>query len=81
MPSLSRANRLSATINVVPSDNELAYYYDEGTYGLARVTGLVAAAVGWVGVGVFGLGVVCGKVVGVEMMAVLQVTFFAVGAL
>jgi hypothetical protein len=62
---------------VIPDDNEGAYFYDPATYELAGIIASVCTAISAIAGVFFVLGLISGKMVGVEMMAVVQISFFS----
>jgi hypothetical protein len=60
-----------------PSNNEAAHFYEDSVYKMAKLTSLLCTAIGAAALVVFCVSAICGKMVGVEMMAVFQITFFS----
>jgi hypothetical protein len=73
----SKTIAASSTIVVIPEDNKDAYYYPNSVYQLQNITSKFATFVGFAALGVFVLGLISGKMIGVEMMAVVQISFFS----
>jgi len=67
----------SLHLTITPSNNQAAYFYDNFTYTLAGIISKLALAVGILSLLLFFLSMISGKMIGVEMMAVLQITFFS----
>lgn len=77
LPALSRAGPSTTNLIVTPDDNEGAYFYDPATYKLAGIIASVCTAISAIAGVFFLLGLISGKMVGVEMMAVVQISFFS----
>jgi hypothetical protein len=73
----SRTPPMSTTITVIPDDNQGAFCYPNEAYKLRGVTSTVANALAMASLGVFVIGLVSGKMIGIEMMAVVQISFFS----
>ena len=74
-PNLARAIPYQTNFQIIPDDNDAAYYYDEETYKLADSIATFATVVGVLALVMFLLGMISGKMIGTEMMAVIQVSF------
>ena len=74
---LSRRASVVKQITLKPTDNEGAYFYDESIYKLANTISVFAAVLAALAWAVFLFGLFTRKMVGVEMMAVLQIAFFS----
>lgn len=61
----------------MPHDNELAVHYDDSFYKLAQIIEILAYIISGLALLLFFVSVCCGKLVGVEMMSVLQMSFLA----
>lgn len=80
-PNLARAQLSTSRFAAEPTDNESAYYYDESVYQIANIIRLLcmaAAGLAWL---FFLIGMISGKMIGVEMMAVLQASFVSLVSL
>lgn len=75
--ALSRVSPVSHSFTATPSNNELAYFYDESTYENSKTIRALSSAVAALALIVFGVGMFAGKLIGVEMMAVIQVSFLS----
>lgn len=73
----SKMNDSSLKMIINPVNNQGAYFYDDSTYSLADMISKVSTGVSGLSLAVFMASIISGKMVGVEMMAVLQVTFFS----
>jgi hypothetical protein len=67
----------SVIITVIPEDNQDAFNYPDNAYKLRNITSIVVNAITMASLGVFIIGLVSGKMIGVEMMAVVQISFFS----
>lgn len=76
-PALMRAIPSSNLLVVDPNDNEGAYFYDNNTYKIADIVSLLCTGVSAAGLTFFVIGLISGKMVGVEMMAVVQISFIS----
>ena len=76
-PNLARATPSPSQFSIVPTDNDAAYYYPESVYELASCISSFSTAIAAIALLVFLLGMISGKMIGTEMMAVLQVSFFS----
>ena len=74
-PNLARAVPNTFGFPIVPSDNNGAYYYSESVYNLASTISTLSTAVAAISLFMFFLAMISGKMIGTEMMAVLQVSF------
>ena len=74
-PYLARSIPYYTNFQIIPDDNDGAYYYDEDTYKLAKTTSTLATAVSVFALLLFLVGLISGKMIGTEMMAVIQVSF------
>jgi hypothetical protein len=62
---------------VNPNNNQAAYHYPDYVYQLQSIISNFGNAVSFAALGLFVLGVISGKMVGVEMMAVIQISFLS----
>lgn len=76
-PTLMRAVPSSQNLLIESKDNEGAYFYDEQTYNIANIISLLCTAASAIGLTFFLIGMIYGKMIAVEMMAVLQVSFLS----
>ena len=74
-PSLAKFSSASRSFFMVPSDNEAANFYTEDTYNYAAVVEVLSYIISGLSWLVFLLGVFSRKLVGIEMMAVVQISF------
>jgi len=81
LPIFSMTQPITTVIPVIPDDNQEAYFYSPEVYKIAGVTGKLATAVSFLSVAMFVLGLISDKMIGVEMMAVIQVSFFSLVSL
>lgn len=77
IPALSRAAPTTTNLIVTPDDNEGAYFYDNSTYKMAGIISTLCTAISAMAGLFFLVGLISGKMVGVEMMAVVQISFFS----
>ena len=77
IPALSRAQLSSATFVVSPDDNEAAFFYDDSTYKTADIIAKASTGISVAAAAFTALALVSGKMIGVEMMAVVQISFFS----
>ena len=75
LSQLARVSPSLTRINLHPDNNQPALYYSEDVYNLADSINKFTTAVAALGLVMFFLGMIAGKMIGVEMMAVLQVSF------
>jgi hypothetical protein len=76
-PIFRLSHSSNATILVNPGNNQAAYNYPDYAYRLQSIISKVGSALSLAALGVFALGVISGKMVGVEMMAVIQISFLS----
>lgn len=75
--ALSRALPAERTFPVVPTDNEAALFYDQSVYDMADIVSVISYGVGSLYLFTFLLGVFARKLIGVETMAVIQITYLS----
>jgi len=73
----SKMDSATANFAISPANNQGAYAYDTSDYSLALSISQFATAVAILALLMYFLSIIAGKMVGVEMMAVLQITFFS----
>ena len=71
---LSRYPPVSKQFEMIPTDNELAVFYDGSVYQIATITNILAYAISCAALFLFIIGIFADKLVGVEMMAVVQIS-------
>lgn len=76
-PVLSRANTLYKSFSVVPKDNEAALYYNDDTYKMANVISLLSVIIGAAYILFFIIGMFSLKLIGIEMMGVIQISYLS----
>lgn len=59
-----RVSPSQTTFELIPDDNEGAYFYEDSTYQLAETIGNFGTAVGILGLVMFLLGMISGKMIG-----------------
>lgn len=77
IPALSRALPSTSSVSIVPDDNKAALFYDDSTYKMADILSKVCTAIAAAAALVCVLGLISGKMIGVDMMAVVQISFFS----
>jgi hypothetical protein len=75
--ALLNYSAISKTFLLIPTDNEAAILYNSDTYEMAKIISILSSVVGGLSLFVFLLGIFAGKVIGIEMMAVIQITYFS----
>jgi hypothetical protein len=68
-------------IPIVPTDNEAAFFYDDSTYAQAKLVNILAQVIAACSLFLFFVGIFARKVVGVELMAVVQISFLSLSQL
>ncbi len=81
LTSLSRTTPSTHSFLVKPDDNESAKYYDASVYRMANIISLLCTIISAISLTFFILGLISGKMIGVEMMAVIQISFFGLMSL
>lgn len=74
---LSRLSSITLNTVIKPDNNASAYYYDPTVYKLASVIGLFATAISIAALVVYFIAILGYKMVGIQMMAVLQISFLS----
>ncbi len=77
LAALARSASFSNKFAIVPDDNSGAYYYDQSIYTIASVIDILALIIATVGFVIFLASLIVGKLVGVEMMGVLQLCYIS----
>lgn len=75
--ALSNYSTIRKTFLLIPTDNEAAILYNNDTYKMAKIISTLSSIVGGLSLFVFLLGIFAGKVIGIEMMAVIQIAYFS----
>lgn len=75
--ALAKVSPMTRNFQAIPNDNEMALFYGKSVYDLANVTLIIANVVAGLSLLVFILGIFAGKLVGVEMMAVIQISYLS----
>lgn len=78
IPALMRATPTSQSMVIEPKNNKTAYYYEDQYYQLAEMTTSLGTAIGALAIVFFLIGLAYGKVIAVEMAAVIQITYLSV---
>jgi hypothetical protein len=73
----SRTDPTTTNLVVTPDDNEGAYFYDDKVYAMQGAVEKLATAIAFMSLAFFVVGIISGKMVGIEMMAVVQISFFS----
>lgn len=68
---------MQRTFPVVPNDNEAALFYDEFTYLIASIIGYLAYIIAGLSLLLFVVGIFARKIIGVEMMGVIQISYLS----
>jgi hypothetical protein len=79
--ALSRQSPTQRAFPIVPTDNEAAFFYDDSTYAQAKLVNILAQVIAACSLFLFFVGIFARKVVGVELMAVVQISFLSLSAL
>lgn len=79
--SLLRKTPSTYSFLVKPDDNESAKYYDASVYKMASMISLLCTIISAISLTFFVIGLISGKMIGVEMMAVIQISFFSLMSL
>lgn len=75
--ALSRQLLSQRVFPVVPTDNEVAYFYDDNTYNQAKLVNILATVIAASALFFYMLGIFTRKLVGVELIAVIQISFLS----
>lgn len=75
--ALSRASPSTTSLVVTPDDNEGAFFYDSSVYKMASIISTVCTGISALAAVFYVLALISGKMIGVEMMAVVQISFFS----
>lgn len=78
---LSRTSPTTTNLVITPDDNEGAYFYPDQVYQLQGVVQKLAMAIALLSLTFFVIGIISAKMVGIEMMAVVQISFFSLVSL
>lgn len=65
------------SIKINPTNNQGAYFYEDSIYSLADTISKIFTGISGFALAIFCVSAINGKMIGVEMMAVLQVIFFS----
>lgn len=82
-PALSNDVKLSKTIDasanlvINPKNNQGAYFYDNYVYSFSGLISKMCIAISVLSLIVFLASIINSKIIGIEMMAVLQIIFFS----
>jgi hypothetical protein len=74
---LTRFPTKSLSVTIVPYDNEVAYVYDDATYLAANAVKGIAITAFVIGFLFFLISIAAGKIIGIEMMAVIQISYLS----
>lgn len=74
---LSRLAPISKTFSMTPNDNEAALFYDDSVYKMAGMISLLAQIVGGASLLLFCIGIFARKLIGVEVVSVVQISYIA----
>ena len=75
--ALSRLSSSFRSFPVLPSDNEVAIYYDANSYGMSRMVSILAYIIAGLSLFFFLLGIFARKLVSIEMVAVVQISYLS----
>lgn len=75
--ALSKIDTSTRAFLVVPNDNENANYYEEAEYDMARNVELLSTIISSSSLLLFFICLFAGKLVGVELMSVVQISYAA----
>jgi hypothetical protein len=81
LSALSRSSPSTYAVVVNPDNNQAASFYDDSTYKTANIISTVSTAISAAALVFCVLGLISGKMIGVEMMAVIQISFFSLVSL
>lgn len=78
---LSKSPQVAAAVTILPSNGEGAYFYDEKVYSVANAVRYLSLAVAALSLILCALGLPNSKTIGLETMAVVQISFVSLMAL
>lgn len=72
-----RTSPTTSHLVITPDDNEGAYFYTDQVYQIESIIQKLAMAIAASSLVFCMIGIIAGKMVGIEMMAVVQISFFS----
>lgn len=74
---LLQTNPIPIHLTITPTNNQAAYFYDNSTYKIANIINKLCMIIQIVALILLLLSMINGKMIGIEMMAVLQICYFS----
>lgn len=76
-PNFISVRPAQKTFPVIPTDNEIAQYYDESVYKMASIVSILAYIIDASCLLLFLLAIFARKLIGIETVAVVQISFLS----